>query len=100
MASPERPGGERLYASTSESGLPQPSPQPRTKEAASSAAKLVANGNPRHVAAARKSEADSTRSSLERRTSAGITVRTTRSATAKLPITTPMSDADNPIERP
>ena len=81
-----------------EIGPPHPNPRPSTNAIGSSTGKLCTNGKTRHAEPAMNIEMLSTRSSLERRASAGMKARTSSSASAYAPITMPIFEADRPIE--
>src|SRR4051812_37774482 len=94
IASPLRPGGARLYVITIDNGPQQPRPTPSTKEIAASMYTLVTNGNSRQANAATVSDPQRTVSSLLRLTSALMTSRVSNTATAYVPMMSPITDAD------
>ena len=81
-------------------GWAQPRPIPRTNDSAISSGTLVKNGNSEYVPAVINRAAVMVCHSFTRRTSSGITRRTAKVAMAKVPMITPMVDADRPLREP
>ena len=73
---------------------------PSTRASAASAGAVESRGKNRNAAAETKSEVLNTLSAPQRFTIAGSRMRTTKAATPDMASTTPIAEADSPIEWP
>ncbi|MNC86922.1 hypothetical protein D3C83_26100 [compost metagenome] len=99
MASAERPGGAALNDSAMDSGCPQPSPRPPTKDASPSSQGLTVSGIAAKETLATRNAAASIARSPQRAAIGGISRRTRKPAAPYAPMMSPISVAESPMLR-